>query len=81
MTAGLIPPRSGTAFVLRKGEQLTVIDVEGVQVADLLAYNADDIDEVVSSGRTLDYAETIRLTTGHVRLFQPVAADADDRRR
>lgn len=36
----------------------------GVQVADLLAYNADDIAEVLSSGRTLDYAEMIRLTTG-----------------
>lgn len=60
-----IPPRSGTAFRLAEGETLTVIDVEGVQVADLLAYNAADIGEVVSSGRTIDYAETIRLTTGH----------------
>ena len=66
VSQGLIPPRSGTAFRLRKGELLTVIDVEGVQVADLLAYNADDIDEAISSGRTLDYAETIRLTAGHI---------------
>ncbi|WP_174279280.1 DUF1989 domain-containing protein [Sphingomonas bacterium] len=65
MREGLIPPRSGTAFELRAGERLTVIDVEGVQVADLLAFNALDLDEMVSSGRTLDYAETIRLTTGH----------------
>ena len=65
MREGLIPPRSGTAFELRGGETLTVTDVEGMQVADLLAYNAADLDEVVSSGRTLDYAETIRLTTGH----------------
>ena len=62
----VIPPRSGTAFTIRKGDLLTVIDPEGMQVADLLAYNAADLDEVVSSGRTLDYAETIRLTTGHV---------------
>jgi uncharacterized protein YcgI (DUF1989 family) len=60
-----IPPRSGTAFRLRKGDVLTVIDPKGVQVADLLAFNVDDIDEVISSGRSLDYAETIRLTTGH----------------
>lgn len=66
MSGGLIPPRSGTAFRLRQGERLTVIDVEGVQVADLLAYNAADIEEAISAGRTLDYAETIRLTTGHV---------------
>src|SRR5204863_9618881 len=50
------------------GATLTVIDPCGEQVADLLAYNARDMDEVISSGRTLDYAETIRLTTGH-RLY------------
>lgn len=61
-----IPPRSGTAFTLDAGQKLTVIDPRGVQVADLLAYNRDDLREVISSGRTLDYAETIRLTTGHL---------------
>jgi len=60
----VIPERSGTAFRLSKGAALTVIDPNGEQVADLLAYNADDVGEVISSGRTLDYAETIRLTTG-----------------
>jgi uncharacterized protein YcgI (DUF1989 family) len=61
----IIPPRSGIAFRLEKGQGLTVTDVEGVQVADLLAYNADDVREVISNGRTFDYAETIQLTTGH----------------
>ncbi|HEX4694155.1 urea carboxylase-associated family protein [Sphingomonas sp.] len=61
-----IPKRSGTAFRLAQGQKLTVIDPRGMQVADLLAYNAEDVDEVISSGRTLDYAETIALTTGHV---------------
>jgi uncharacterized protein YcgI (DUF1989 family) len=60
----VIPERSGTAFKLARGATLTVVDPRGEQVADLLAYNADDLDEVISSGRTLDYAETIRLTTG-----------------
>lgn len=64
----LIPPRSGTAFPLAGGQLLTVIDPEGSQVADLLAFNADDIGEALSSGRTLDYEETIRLSTGH-RLY------------
>ena len=62
----VIPERSGTAFRLDRGQTLTVIDPRGEQVADLLAFNADDMAEVVSSGRTLDYAETIRLTTGHI---------------
>ena len=62
----IIPERSGAAFRLDRGQTLTVIDPKGMQVADLLAYNAEDIAEVISSGRTLDYAETIRLTTGHI---------------
>lgn len=58
-----IPPRSGAAFVLLKGQQLKVIDPKGEQVADLVAYNRADINEVISSGRSLDYASKIYLTT------------------
>ena len=61
---GEIAERSGTAFRLAAGQTLTVIDPRGRQVADLLAFNSHDMDEVISSGRTLDYAETIYLTTG-----------------
>jgi uncharacterized protein YcgI (DUF1989 family) len=60
-----IPPRSGTAFVLNAGEVLTVRDPHGGQVADLLAFAAADVREVLSNGRTFDYEETIRLTTGN----------------
>ncbi len=59
-----IAPRSGVAFMLKAGEKLNVIDPHGEQVADLLAYNRDDIAEVISSGRTLDYASRIYLTAG-----------------
>lgn len=60
-----IPPRSGAAFPLRLGERLVVIDPDGCQVADLLAFNLHDVGEVISNGRTLDYEETLRLTTGN----------------
>jgi len=60
-----IPPRSGAAFVLQAGEVLRVIDPLGTQVSDLVAYNAADVREVISNGRTFDYEETIALTTGH----------------
>jgi uncharacterized protein len=59
-----IEPRSGVAFTLDRGQRLTVIDPRGEQVADLLAYNRHDTGEVLSSGRTLDYASRIYLTTG-----------------
>ncbi len=60
----IIAPRSGEAFRLAAGQKLTVIDPEGEQVADLLAYSRHDIREVISSGRTLDYAGKIYLTAG-----------------
>jgi uncharacterized protein YcgI (DUF1989 family) len=61
----VIPPRSGTAFALKKGHILRVIDAEGVQVSDLLAFSAADVREALSNGRTFDYEETIKLTTGN----------------
>ena len=59
-----IAPRSGVAFALRAGQGLKVIDPRGEQVADLLAYSREDTREVISSGRTLDYASKLYLTTG-----------------
>ncbi len=61
----IIPPRSGTSFILKIGQRLKVVDIQGEQVSDLICYNEHDTDEYVSSGRTIDYAETIFLTTGH----------------
>lgn len=61
-----IPPRSGTAFEIVAGQTLTVIDPMGGQVADLLAISKTDMAEMISSGRTLDYAESIYLTTGNL---------------
>lgn len=65
MSVMRIPPRSGAAFRLLKGQFLEVIDPDGGQVSDLLAYNADDVREVLSNGRTFDYEETIRLSEGN----------------
>lgn len=61
----IIPPRSGAAFELKSGQVLRVIDPEGGQVSDLLAFMAGDVREALSNGRTFDYEETIRLTAGN----------------
>ena len=61
----IIPPRSGAAFILKKGQQLKVVDIEGQQVSDFVCYNLHDKSEYLSNGRTIDYAETIFLTKGH----------------
>lgn len=59
-----IGPRSGVAFTLLAGQTLRVIDAEGEQVGDLLAFNQHDVGEVLSSGRTIDYASRIYLSKG-----------------
>jgi len=61
-----IGPQCGTAFELAAGHTLRVIDPDGEQVADLIAFSRASPDEWLSSGRTLDYNNTIYLTTGHV---------------
>lgn len=61
-----IPPQSGAAFVLRKGQQLKITDPEGQQVCDLMCYRLNDKQEWLSSGRTLDYAESWRIGKGNV---------------
>ncbi len=62
-----IPPTSGAAFVVRKGQTLRVIDPFGGQVADLLMFgfeNGRATSEVFSAGRSIDYANRLYLTTG-----------------
>jgi uncharacterized protein YcgI (DUF1989 family) len=60
-----IPPQTGVAFEMKKGEVLRVVDIMGEQVSDLIAFDPAGI-ETLSSGRTIDYNGTIRLTQGHI---------------
>ncbi len=60
----VVAPRSGTAFRLARGEVLKIIDPEGQQVSDLVAFAADDGREALSNGRTFDYEETLRMGAG-----------------
>ena len=72
-----IAPQTGTAFLLRTGETLRITDPNGEQVSDLMVFAASEDGETVarplewlSSGRSLDYAETIYLTTGNILYSQ-----------
>jgi len=60
-----IAPQTGVGFRLRRGDILRVIDVEGEQVSDLMAFATDGL-ECLSSGRTIDYNGTIYMTSGSV---------------
>ncbi|GAC1331251.1 MAG: urea carboxylase-associated family protein [Candidatus Dormibacteria bacterium] len=66
MTVQRIPPQSGTAFEIKRGQRLRITDVQGEQVSDLTSFSMDDTREWLSSGRSIDYANTIYLTTGHI---------------
>lgn len=61
-----LEPQTGAGFLLRAGQVLTVVDPTGGQVSDLFCVAADDHDEWLSSGRTIDYANTIYPTSGHI---------------
>ena len=61
-----ITPQSGEAFRLRQGEILRVIDPHGEQVSDLFAFKDGDSACALSSGRSIDYAGKIFLSTGDI---------------
>jgi uncharacterized protein YcgI (DUF1989 family) len=65
-TVHRIPPCSGRALELETGDELTVIDPMGQQVSDLTAFGRDDLAEYLSSGRSIDYASKLWLSTGDV---------------
>ena len=60
-----IAPQTGVAFRMHAGEILRVIDLQGEQVSDLMAFGIDG-KEVLSAGRSIDYNSTIKLSAGHV---------------
>ena len=61
-----LEPQTGAAFEIQAGQLLKVIDPVGEQVSDLVSFSKQDPAEWLSSGRTIDYANTIYLTAGHV---------------
>lgn len=61
----VINKQSGTAFKMKKGQKLKVVDPEGEQVSDMVLFNAKDRREKLSSGKTMDFEESILLTTNN----------------
>jgi uncharacterized protein len=62
-TPQIVPAAGGAALRLARGEYLRLIDIEGCQTGDLMAFSADG-SERYSSGRTTDYNGKILLSTG-----------------
>lgn len=60
-----IPKQKGKSFILKKNHYLKVVDINGQQVSDMVAFNHHHVREKISSGKTIDFEETIFLTTGN----------------
>lgn len=61
-----IPPATGVAFRVARGQTLRVTDPLGHQVADLFSLVAGEGGEALSSGRSIDYADKLWLSSGDV---------------
>ncbi|MEV0826887.1 urea amidolyase associated protein UAAP2 [Nonomuraea rubra] len=61
-----VPPRAPWSRVLRRGQVLAIVDLDGNQAVDFLAYDAQRTWRAYSAQATLQEQETIFLTTGSV---------------
>ncbi len=60
----LVPAGYARAFEVRKGGRFTVTDVEGGQIGDLVAFNADDLSEKLSPSHTRLGLHSIKFKMG-----------------
>ena len=61
----LVPAAGGAGVHLKRGERLQIIDPQGGQSGDLVAFSHDGRQRL-SNGRTFDYGGKIYLSTGDV---------------
>lgn len=62
----LIPAREYQAFTMHRGNVLRVSDVEGKQVADIVCFRLEDLDERLNNENTMLVNNTYNPTAGHV---------------
>jgi uncharacterized protein YcgI (DUF1989 family) len=61
----IVPAGGGAGLRLKRGERLRIIDIEGGQTGDLVAFSHDG-KQRLSSGRTFDYGGKIYVSTDDV---------------
>jgi uncharacterized protein len=61
----VLPAGEPWARVLKPGQTLRIVDLEGRQAVDFLCYNAANPEERYNAADTMKYAKTIFLTRGH----------------
>ena len=71
----IIPACSGIKIDVRQDQNITVIDIEGGQVADFFAEVAGNPNEFLSTGVTIDCNESLKLNVGnfiYTNLYHPM---------
>ena len=71
----IISACSGIKLDVKKGQNITVIDIEGGQVVDFFAEAADGPNEFLSTGVTIDCNESLKLKIGDIiytNLYRPM---------
>lgn len=66
MALTTLPARTGTSLRLQRGQTLRVVDPQGGQVCDLVAFAWDNLTEWLSKGRSFDYGGKLYFSTSDV---------------
>jgi uncharacterized protein YcgI (DUF1989 family) len=78
----VIAKRKGISFTVKTGQHIRVIDVEGGQVADFVAFKENDIAEKLSTAATIDNNRSIVVGEGDTLFsnrYNPMLEIIDDR--
>ena len=70
-----IPACTGKRIEVRKGQKITVVDIEGGQVVDFFAEVTGEEREFLSTGVTIDCNESLKLHIGdtiYTNLYRPM---------
>jgi len=60
----IISPKTAKAFLVKRNQRLRIVDIEGKQVGDFIAYNSDDLREKLSQSRTRAFPKKLKLKIG-----------------
>jgi uncharacterized protein YcgI (DUF1989 family) len=77
----VLAPRAFVARELRRGQGLRITDLEGQQVADIIAFTLPDLEDRLWPSTTIRLNGTVYFTTGHVlysELSRPLLTITED---
>ena len=77
----VLAPARSTARILRRGQTLRITDLEGQQVADLIAFALPDLSDRLWPSTTIRLNGTVYFTAGHTlysELSRPLLAIVED---